>query len=201
GDVGYLAQQWVMPLLAQIEGMGDIHITQKTNIEWALSYDADKLQQYGISSASLAQQLRVYFETQHITPQVAVRPALAKRRFPYDLKKFPIHGDSANVMLDHLVSFDYRPIAPQAYFRLNGEKAINLLLYAEPGVNHLALAESVYAQMESLQAEIGEGMRLDIAKDSTTFIREELEKMWQRGFTVLGLLLLFVLLISRSFVY
>ncbi|MEL6696998.1 MAG: efflux RND transporter permease subunit [Bacteroidota bacterium] len=201
GDVSYLAEQVIMPQMAQIKGMGDINISQRTNIEWALSYDTERLQQFGISATALADQLRQYFQTAHVTPQIAVRSPFAEGQLPYVLKKLPIQGDSSTVSLDHLVTFDYQPVDPQSYFRLNGEKATSIFLYAEPGVNHLALAERIYAQLESLQAAVGEGVQLDIAKDNTLFIRDELEKMWQRGLAVLGLLLLFVLLISRSFAY
>ncbi|MFW5831193.1 MAG: efflux RND transporter permease subunit, partial [Prolixibacteraceae bacterium] len=100
-------------------------------------------------------------------------------------------GDVADVKL--------REKPPTSYYRINGKNTINLVLYSAPGENQVKLSGKVQDKLEEVRQNLPTGYAVQVASDSTVYIKEELTKIGLRTFFSLLILLLFVLVVSRSF--
>jgi len=100
-------------------------------------------------------------------------------------------GDIADVTLG---AEDYRTEA-----RYNGQPAIGLGIAKQSKASTLEVATEVRAHLPALAALLPEGMKLDVAYDSSTFIQQSLDEVWQTLLLGTGLVLLVILAFLKSF--
>ena len=103
--------------------------------------------------------------------------------------------------LKDLIQIRYAEQEPDAYYRLNGLNMLTIQLESEQLTNQLWVAQSAKKTIETLRSELPPGYSLVQTYDATEFLREELNKIAYRSLFTLGILLVFVLVVSRSFRY
>lgn len=203
------AEEQLKPALARLPGLARVDLYGDQPYAWELRYDPAQLQALGLTPTELGRLAKQPFAQRSLTPTVQLR-ALAHgsegelRR--QDLLNWPLRlptEDSSLLLrrLGDLATLQRQPQPPPAYQRINGLSAVNLLLRSEPQANQLALAEAVRTELDRLSEAFPPGYALRVSYDATTFLREELVKIGSRSALALGLLLLFVLLVSRSWRY
>ena len=83
--------------------------------------------------------------------------------------------------------------------RLNGQRAVSLLVRRQTGQNTLAVAEGVKKQLDKIRQQLPEGYRLTIAQDLSVFVDESISEakgeLFRGGFLAVVVILLFL----RSF--
>ncbi|MDR1920049.1 MAG: efflux RND transporter permease subunit [Tannerellaceae bacterium] len=206
------AENRIKPRLAGIPGIYRIDISGATPMEWRLEYDSRQLATLGISPGDIQEAIRLHYK--HESLGIAriggesgewIRLALVSdepEQEGFDPALISLaSGDSTLIRLDRLLKVSRREEAPRSYYRINGLNSIYLSLRAEETANQLELAAKVKEEMEAIRSFLPAGYEMHVRYDATEFIREELNKIYVRtGMTVL-ILLLFVLLITRSLRY
>ncbi len=89
---------------------------------------------------------------------------------------------------------------PTSYQRINGQNAIYVNIFAREGSNKIVLADRIKSLVTS-QSELSGDLDILLEQDETMFLREEMDKIYQRtGLSVL-ILVVFIFLINRNFRY
>jgi len=89
----------------------------------------------------------------------------------------------------------------QIYYRVNGKNAITLSIYASKNANTIVLAKQVKQRLTEIKNLLPLGYEITETYDSTEFLQKELNKIYKRTIYTVIILLLFILIASRSFRY
>jgi HAE1 family hydrophobic/amphiphilic exporter-1 len=80
------------------------------------------------------------------------------------------------------------------YSRFTGHKSSQILVFALPGANAIAVANRVYAAMAEMSRQFPEGMKYAIRYDTTLFVRAAIAEVYETLFEA-GVLVLIVILV------
>lgn len=202
------AQEVLIPSLALLPGFRQIVAAGSSPLEWQLQYDGERLQRLGLSPTGLGQAIREAFSQQAIgmaeeagtwrfvnvaSASDATLPSRA------EWASLPV-GEAAGrlIRLGDVAQLQLTEARPTAYFRINGQNSIRLLLYAEAGANAIALAAQARHHLEQQRAALPPTYKLLLEDDRSQALQRELGKIKQRSLLSLGILLAFVLAVYRS---
>lgn len=200
------AEQFVIPELLKIAGIADIFLYGATPNQWEISYDPALLKNYKIEPSKISAIINQLGDQTFLGNQKgfanASVPVLASTRQiePNNWGKLPIGNINGRIIhLADVAKIKLKEKPPTSYYRINGKNTLNLVIYASQGENQLKLADKVHNRLLQIQGELPLGYSVSVAYDSTEFIKEELTKIGYRTLFSLLILLLFVLIVSRSF--
>lgn len=199
----------IKPKLAQIEGIHRIDIHGATDTEFQIEYDYRKLEAHKVDPSNLSAAIQEHLykdqlglvnwieaDQQERWIRVAINPS------DHHLNEIQIKGnDGKMINLAQVATITKLEASPQNYFRINGLNSIYLSVIADDNANQLALANKVKSEVEKLSKIFPYGYQIHLNYDSTNYIKEELSKIYFRSGMTLLILLLFVLLVYRSFKY
>ncbi len=193
------------PIIGTIKGVGSTQVYGATDKEYLITYDPEVLKILGISPNEILGALAKKYdrtalgEVSHNNQWilVSVQPGTGYLGWHLPVKKI---GERM-VYLDELVTVKKQSQEVQSYYRVNGKNAITLAIYPTKNANTIALSKDIGNKMQELKTNLS--MEFQIAKtyDSTEYLNIELDKIYQRAFYTVLILLLFILLVNRSFRY
>lgn len=213
--IQHYAENRIKPRLSGVKGIYRIDISGATPMEWRLRYDNKQLTTLGITLNDIQNSITQYYTKEFLgTADVNLSAGRGESGWirlvlmpeggegGFDPYKITVTSkDGTLVRLDQLLRVTRQEESPQSYYRINGLNSIYLSIRAEETANQLQLAKMVKEEIAEIQAQLPSGYELHTSYDATEYIRNELSKIYFRtGLTVL-ILLLFVLLITRSFRY
>jgi len=105
------------------------------------------------------------------------------------------------VYLDELVTIQKKEQEAQSYYRINGDNAVTFNIYAAKRINTITLSKTVANVISNLKEKFPNGYTIVKTYDSTDYLKEELDKIYERSLYTVLILFLFILIISRSFKY
>lgn len=201
-----IAEQQVIPGLLKIEGIADIKLFGATPNQWEVCYDPELLKNFHISPAEISSVInrlgeKMFLGNQEGTGNSSI-PVLATTQYIEPIKwgNLPISNKNGRIVrLSDVATIKLKEKPPTSYYRINGKNTINLVVYAAQGENQVKLANKIHKQLINIQSELPHGYVVQVASDSTEFIKKELTKIGLRTLFSLLFLLLFVLAVSRSF--
>jgi len=205
------AENHLIPKLSVISGVGGVKVYGSTPYEWEIRFNSEQIQGLGIGSDNIAQSITDYFRkdflgqgtvsnlnTETITG-IYLTNSIADS-IPW--RSIPVKEVNGRmILLGDIATITYKEQQATSYFRINGLNTINLIVYPEDNVNNLRLAKAVKLEVESLKANLPTGYSMLLADDSVEYLDNELNKIMERAFFSLLILLSFVLLISRQIKY
>jgi multidrug efflux pump subunit AcrB len=203
-----LASDHLAPHIARIPGIREVNLHGAQPLQITLIYNPAQLRQYGLQLHQITSLLQNYSTTYY--PGTLVRATgehISLQIFNNiknlsDLEELPLTlPDGTTFPLKNFFRIYLEEQTPVQHFRINGRNAITLSIYADDGVNRLALAKEVKSTMQSLAARLPEGMALSLETDDTEFLAREVDKNIQRALLSAGILILFILLSYRSLPY
>jgi multidrug efflux pump subunit AcrB len=207
------AENNIKPRLAQIKGINRISLSGAMPMEWRLEYDYKQLETQGISLSEIQNAIHDYFGQEFLGiasmeekdgEKQWIRLALTpdKDTFGFHPEKILVKViDGKFVFLDQLVSVVYTEQEPYDYYRINGLNAVYMSITAEEDANQLDLNKKVRAELNEMKSAFPPNYEIHVEYDATEYIHEELNKIYFRSGLTLLILLLFVLLMYRSFKY
>ncbi len=201
-----VANRQVIPSLLRLSGIDDISLYGATPNQWEITFDPMLLKNYNISPYDISKVVnqlgnRSFLGNQQDASGASI-PVLASAQFvsPDKWGTLPIANSGGRIIkLSDVASVRLKEKPPTSYYRINGKNTINLVIYSAPGQNQIKLAKQVREQLNTIRQELPPGYSVQIASDSTEYIRNELNKIGLRTLFSLIILLLFVLAVSRSF--
>lgn len=214
-EIYNLTDRLIKPKLANIKGIDRIDISGSTPMEYRLEYDAKQLETLGINVADIQQAVSNHLSKEFLgegsVEQVSGQKSLIRvilttnnnnNGQSFDCSKIIVKTQNGGLMnLDRIVKINYQQAESQHIYRINGLNSIYLSVVAKQTANQLSLSETIKEQIIKVQSALPKGYEIHVSYDATEYIREELAKIYFRlGLTVF-ILLLFVLLVYRSFKY
>ncbi len=201
-----VANQLVIPSLLKVEGIDDVRLYGATPNQWEISFDPNILKNYHLTPNDISSVVNQLGNKQFLGNQKdasgAFIPILASTETisPEKWGNLPIANSGGRIIkLSDIATIRLMEKPPTSYYRINGKNAINLTIYSAPGNNQLKLSGKINDQLKNIRETLPNGYTVKITSDSSEYIREELTKIGLRTFFSLLILLLFVLVVSRSF--
>jgi multidrug efflux pump len=204
GQMYDIASTVVGQKLSQLEGVGQVEIGGSSLPAVSVELNPTALNKYGIGlnevSAALA-------STNANRPKGSI--ALGDKQWQIDA------NDQARKAVDYLpLIVSYRNGAPVQLIdiadvrdsvqdvrnagTLNGEPAILLLVFRQPGANIIETVEGIYAALPQLQASIPQNLQLQVAMDRTPTIRASLKEVEHTLVISIALVIMVVFVFLRN---
>lgn len=199
------AEDWIVPKLRSLNGIGDIVVAGGAGRELLVELDPTLLATYGVTPEDARRRLReVTTDQAYGSLRNGVRglpltnPGDAR---PAALRKIVLKrpaGGGRPVYLSDVARI--RPgFAPSpSISRIDGQPVVTLTLDRIPGSNMLNVARNVAERLAALRADLPDGVRLLIADDRSEDVRKQLRDLSRRGGVALLLVALVLLLMLRS---
>ncbi len=210
------AEEQIKPKLAQIEGIYEVNVTGGNKKEWVLRYANEDLAHLGMQESDITGAVQRHFQQQNLGIAlqadgsrlvVALSPHQSNRTADHleglDIwKNIPLKKTGSRmVYLTDLVQISKEEQPTISFYRINGKNAVNLNLTAAANANQLYLAGEIRKMLLEINQNLPQTYQIRIDYDATEYIKENLDKIWvQSGFAVL-ILIIFVLLTTRNFIY
>ncbi|MEM9885008.1 MAG: efflux RND transporter permease subunit [Bacteroidota bacterium] len=203
------ANESLSPKLALLEGVENIQITGGNNMEWQIIYDAEQVEQQGLSTQFITNAIQAHFSSEHLGFTQTARQSwtvklnnVQEKVRAKELENIALKKQGNRILyLKDIAKVQYKEQAAQQYYRINGENSVRLLFYAEKGANQLYVAKKIKQSTALLEAELPNTYQIRLEDDATAYLVQELEKIVQRSALSLVIILLFVLLIYRNWRY
>ncbi len=207
------AEERIQPELAQLDGVYKVTVSGATPMEWQLEYDLDRLSAAGVTVGDIRTAIQQYLSKMALgtvrweSPEGderMIRLTLAGEgmKDTFDPAKITVRNSrNESVGLERLVKVTHCEQEPQGYYRVNGMNSVYLSITADEGANQLKLGKLVKDKMEELSHTFPAGYKMTLSSDTTEVINDSLDTIYFRSGLTMLILLLFVLLITRSFRY
>ncbi|MDR1584413.1 MAG: efflux RND transporter permease subunit [Prevotellaceae bacterium] len=200
----------IKPKLAQIPGVNKIDVSGAMPMEWRIEYDSKQLETLGITVWEIQSALQNSFSKEFLGTAMVdslkwMRLSLMPRESnteKIDLAKIIVKNiDGKQITLDMLATVAHREQEAHSYYRINGLNSIYLSITSEESANQLDLSRKITDMVKEIEAVFPVGYEIHLSYDTTEYIQDELDKVWFRAGLTFIILLLFVLVIYRSFKY
>jgi multidrug efflux pump subunit AcrB len=105
------------------------------------------------------------------------------------------------IYLDDIAQIKKATQEATSYYRVNGKNSITLSLFATKNANTIVLAKEVRKKLQEIKEQLPNNYSLVESYNATEYLQTELNKIYERsGYTVL-ILLVFILIASKSIRY
>ncbi|MBA0884899.1 efflux RND transporter permease subunit [Flavobacterium undicola] len=207
------AENQILPKLATIKGVNKVYVYGADPFDWVIKYNSDKLVQLSISVDEIEGAIREYFQKQQLgngnlisknnEGSLEISMILTyKSEKDIDWENIPIKKIGNRIIyLKSIAKVQFMEAPMQAYFRINGQNSINMVVYAEKGGNTIDISNEVKGEIDLLKKEIKGEYSLKLTNDSSQYITEELQKIEEKMLFSLLILFFLILVTSRSFKY
>lgn len=203
----------ILPKLTTLKGVNQVNVYGAAPFEWVIEYDTNKLLQLQISVGEMQQAINKYLQSQELgtgtffdastntSQQIAIQ-LIYKPKDKINWNQIPIKKLGSRIIyLKNIATTRFKEAAVNAYYRINGLNTINMVVYAEKGVNTIELAKKVKDVLGTLEKELAKGYSLKLTQDTSEFVVEELSKIKRRTLFSLVILLVLIVVINRSIKY
>lgn len=203
--VRYVEDHMTVPL-SRIEGVESVQTSGAMPFEYVVTFDPNSLRAVGLGPGDLSTPLNNYFKNSIVGTEVVdgrlMLVRLRSQNLQSELERIPVGKVNGRLYyIGDFATVTYQEQQPSSYNRINGLNTIDLSIDRQDGVNTLTVANEVKAKVEELKAQFPENFAIRLNYDASENISNEIQKIFIRAIISLLILLLFVLLVSRSFRY
>ncbi|RED98405.1 efflux RND transporter permease subunit [Marinoscillum furvescens] len=210
--VGQWAEEHLVPAFSEVAGVHEVAVYGAFPYEWELTYRRSVLDKLGLKPSDIRKQIRQYYQTRDlggIYEESTGSDVLSY--IPVKFQGMSSHTFAASDLqishkgrlfrLTDLVEVKRQEAAPSHYERINGLHAINILVTARGSANFISSANALKQEALRLATSLPDGYSLQMTYDASEFISKELQNILWRIAAAVGILLVFVFLVSRSWRY
>ncbi|MDD4598432.1 MAG: efflux RND transporter permease subunit [Lentimicrobiaceae bacterium] len=208
------AEKHIQQVINEVNGISGIETHGATPYEWHFKYNSERLRQYGLTPSQLSYALMQWQEVNGVGASNTILADSSKVSIPVRLayarhsgldtewKNIPLANLKGTIIhLGDVAEMEIVQQQPDSYFRINGKNTVSINVYATPVSNQIALANEVYKAEQKVTTHLPPGWNMIKMYDSSEYLRREIGKTSRRIAAAIVLLLLFVLLVQRSFRY
>lgn len=207
-EIGNYANEYLAPRLSELPGVNGVFVYGGNSRRIDLVYNKELLKNIGLAVSELASQIREYYSQTNLG-RVADQTFSGDQTFvpvtfsgwgadkfkPDDIQ---IKHQGRLFKLTDLVEVKERESEPKSFYRINGLNTVNIVVQSTPGANQIVTAGLVKDKVGEMRAQLPKGYGINVSYDSSEQLKEELNKIILRILSSVAILLLFVLLVSRS---
>jgi HAE1 family hydrophobic/amphiphilic exporter-1 len=195
--------------LARLPGVGQVRIFGAGPYSMRVWLDPKRLQTFGITTADVLAAIQGQ-NIQVVAGQLGAPPVPDAQPFQFTINALGRLSDARQ--FEQIIVKNATGTAPQVvrlrdvarvdlsqqsfsnYSRFSGHKSAQIVMFALPGANAIAVANRVYAAMADMSKQFPEGMKYGIRYDTTLFVREAIRAVYETLF-IAGVLVLIVILV------
>lgn len=195
----------LIPAIGAIKNVDKVQLYGATPLEYRIVYDDELLQVLKLSKQDLITAIQQFFSKEslgNVNYQEAFSSLIIKPNETSADWHIPIKKVTNKIIyLDEIARIQATTQERQNYYRVNGKDAVTLAVYATKNANTLSLAEEVQTKLKTLEKQLPADYEILKTYDSTNYLRKELSKVYERTLYTVLILLIFILIVSRSFKY
>ena len=202
----------IQDILARIKGVGRVNVLGASDYSMRIWVKPDRLAQLGITVPEMINAIR---QQNVIVPggKFGAEPAPPGTDFTYNVQMperlvseeqfgqivIRTEPDGSQVKISDVASVELGTETYSTMARFQGSDAAMITLYQSPGTNAVELASRVIDAMDELQAGFPEGMKYEVALDSTLPITTGIREIVITLLIALSLVILVVFLFIQDF--
>ena len=198
------ARNHLIPALSGIAGIQELVLNGNQQKEWQIILDSDKMALAKLNISDIQLALQQYMESASIgvleTHKHRIHVSLQGNTLQraQDIGAIPILKNKDRILLlQDIAQIQSATQSAQAIYRLNGQSAIRLLIFAKPGSNILQTASRFKAEIQQLSQTFAPNCSIQLDHDASDYIRTELDKILRRSLYALSMLSILLLLSYR----
>ena len=204
-EVSELANNFVKERLQTINGVSEIAIWGEKRPTVRLWIDPVRLQALGVSGAEMSAALKKgnlelpsgSIEGSETTLSIRT---LGRILDPKAFENIAIKtaADGTVIRISDVADIHYEPKDTRTGFRRNGKNSITLALMAQPGSNHVEIANEFYKRVEDIRREIPEGVDVLYGRDTSVNIRASIKEVVETIFIAFLLVIAIIFAFLRE---
>ena len=202
-DLYNYATEQLSTQLSFLSGIRNIEVVGGNQLEWRVTYQQNQLNTLRLTAQDIQSALQKHFyddalgianiDNQTFSVQLQSQPLLTRE----DWENIPIKNiQNRLITLGQVAQIQLVEQPQRAYYRINGKNSVRLLFYPEANTNTIELAKNIQTNIKNI--ELPKGYELFLDDDATEYLNDELQKIQHRTLLSLAILLLFVLIVHRS---
>ena len=204
-EISRYLNEHVLSPLAAVPGVDKVEIGGGVPFHWVITFDATKAASVGITADEIASAFRSYYGSEIVgmarTGDGMMSVRLEEESGP-DFGAVPVKNVGGEIIhLRDIATWRYEESLPTYYYRVNGLNTITMTAEIASSANLLTTAAAVRAKMDELRRGFPGEITASVAYDSSEYVRDELNRIYLRTGLCVLILLLFVLIIYRSWRY
>lgn len=204
-EISRYLKEHVLSPLAAVPGVDKVEIGGGVPFQWVITFDAAKAASAGITADEIATAFRSYYGSEIVgmarTGDGMMSVRLEEESGP-DFGAVPVKNVGGEIIhLRDIAIWRYEESLPTYYYRVNGLNTITMTAEIASSANLLTTAAAVKTKMAELQRSFPGEITASITYDSSEYVRDELNSIYLRTGLCVLILLLFVLIIYRSWRY
>ncbi len=176
-----VASSQIVPRLEAIDGVYSVEVIGGEE-QAIVQLDIDKLNQAGISFTQIA-------------------ALLSNREYDSltELENTPIGlSPAAQITLQDIGSVTISPASGTAITRTNGQPSIAISVTKDPSANTVDVANSIAAELDKINHELGSNLKLTIVLDQSDYIEQSISELYREAIVgaILAIIVIFVFLMA-----
>jgi HAE1 family hydrophobic/amphiphilic exporter-1 len=195
--------------LARIPGVGQVRVSGAGPYSMRAWLDPKRLQTFGLTTEDVLAAIQGQ-NVQVVAGQLGAPPVPEDQPFQFTINALGRLSDASQfeeiiiktatgaapqiVRLRDIARVDLSQQTFSNYSRFTGHKSTQILVFALPEANAIAVADRVYKAMAEMSKNFPEGMKYATRYDTTLFVREAISSVYQTLF-IAGILVLIVILL------
>ena len=204
-EVSELANNFVKERLQTINGVSEVAIWGEKRPTVRLWIDPVRLQALGVSGAEMSAALKKgnlelpsgSIEGSETTLSIRT---LGRILNPKSFENIAVKtaADGTVIRISDVADIHYEPKDTRTGFRRNGKNSITLALMAQPGSNHVEIADEFYKRVEDIRREIPEGVDVLYGRDTSVNIRASIREVVETIFIAFLLVIAIIFAFLRE---
>ena len=213
-DMRKLAERTVKQQLERVEGVNRVEVSGGTGKYMEISYNAERMALYGLTSYDIEEAIRSYLGREDIVGQISPttnsKPLTEQRLCPLfltiegntdNLESIPVKTVGGKIIyLNNLAKCELKDREPRSYYRVNGLNTVYMNVYAEEGVNTSHVASAVKTVIEQSRKD-DSTLDYELTYDKPDEQFSDFKTLIVRSTMALAILLVFVLICKRDLKY
>jgi len=209
----YLESQ-IFPKISHIAGVDEVLFSGASQMEYKIVYNTNKLKRLQLTVNDIAETIRYTSQqasagmaqvgNESHTNYISNLPIKVQADMPGSLEweHMPVSSvDGRTIFLKDVADVLIQEREPRHYYRINGRPAMLITINAGSGVNRMELAKQLKTQMCQIRESMPPHWDLELTFDDTQLLRTELLRVGFRMLFSLSVLMLFIIITSRSHQY
>ena len=202
-QIEHYVEENIIKEISLLEGVNAVELSGATPFYYEISYNPQYMALYNVEVSELSSAISEAASQYDIVGSMDGTSILLTQNINIDeVMDAPLKMSGGRIIrVSDLASLSVREGEPSRYFRINGLNTINITIYPAQNVNTIKTCRQIKDVVSKLEAGFPENFAVVVAEDVSVDLKSEIDKIFLRTELSLIILLLFVLIVSRSFKY
>ena len=199
-EIERFASDKIVRNLTNIKGVKSVEITGVNPFHFQVSYDALKLQDFGVTVSELRDALSsIGSGSIEIGTTDTSQIRLLTSYTVDNLENLPVKNQEGKIIkLSDVATIMFKERTPQSYYRINGLNNINIAIYADKVSNVIDVCSKIKEEMVKQQESFPHSFSALVSIDESADLQREINKITRRTLLTVLILFLFIFLAGRD---